>query len=70
MVLKVFVRCDYVGDPLGDAPSIGVLCSVYKARCSWSFGSLGKSKCPSDTREPGPHNRISIAIYSCVGLMV
>ena len=24
------------GDPLGDAPSTGVLCSVYKARCSLS----------------------------------
>ena len=26
------------GGPLGDAPFIGVLCSVYKARCSRSSG--------------------------------
>ena len=31
------------GDPLGDAPSVGVLCSVYKARCCWSSG-LGKKQ--------------------------
>ena len=31
------------GDPLGDAPSIGVLCSVYKARCARSSG-LGKKE--------------------------
>ena len=31
------------GGPLGDAPSIGVLCSVYKARCSRSSG-LGKKE--------------------------
>ena len=31
------------GDPLGDASSIGVLCSVYKARCCRSSG-LGKKE--------------------------
>ena len=31
------------GGPLGDAPSIGVLCSVYKARCCRSSG-LGKKQ--------------------------
>ena len=45
-----FGSCDHIGSgwcsyqvivfggPLGDAPSIGVLCSVYKARCSRSSG--------------------------------
>ena len=32
--------------------------------------ALGKSKCHSDTREPRPHNRISVTIYSYVRLMV
>ena len=40
-------RCSYdvimCGGLLGDAPSIGVLCSVYKARCSRSSG-LGKKQ--------------------------
>ena len=35
-------KCSYdvimFGDPLGDAPSIGVLCSVYKERCCQSSG--------------------------------
>ena len=31
---------------------------------------MGKSKCHSDTREPRPHNRISVTIYSYVRLMV
>ena len=35
-------QCSYdviiCGGPLGDAPSIGVLCSVYKARCCRSSG--------------------------------
>ena len=40
-------KCSYdvimFGSPLGDAPSIGVLCSVYKARCCRSSG-LGKKE--------------------------
>ena len=40
-------KCSYdvimCGGPLGDAPSIGVLCSVYKARCCRSSG-LGKKE--------------------------
>ena len=32
--------------------------------------ALGKSKCRSDTREPRPHNRISVTIYLNIGLMV
>ena len=40
-------KCSYdvimSGGPLGDASSIGVLCSVYKARCSRSSG-LGKKE--------------------------
>lgn len=40
-------QCSYdviiCGGPLGDAPSIGVLCSVYKARCCRSSG-LGKKQ--------------------------
>ena len=40
-------KCSYqvilFGDPLGDAPSIGVLCSVYKARCCRS-SDLGKKQ--------------------------
>ena len=32
--------------------------------------ALGKSKCHSDTREPRPHNRISVTIYLYIGLMV
>ena len=54
-----FGLCDHIGvrwcskclynvimcrGPLGDVLSIGVLCSVYKARCCRSSG-LGKSKC-------------------------
>ena len=58
----------FVG-PLGDALSFGDLCSVYKAGCCRSSG-LGKSKCHSDTREPRPHNRISVTIYFYVRLMV
>ena len=33
-------------------------------------GPWGKSKCHSDTREPRPHNRISVTIYLNIGLMV
>ena len=40
-------QCSYdviiCGGPLGDAPSIGVLCSVYKARCCRNSG-LGKKQ--------------------------
>ena len=40
-------KCSYdvimCGGPLGGAPSIGVLCSVYKARCCRSSG-LGKKQ--------------------------
>ena len=40
-------KCSYdvimSGGPLGDAPSIGVLCSVYKARCCRTSG-LGKKQ--------------------------
>ena len=40
-----YSKCSYdviiCGGPLGDAPSIGVLCSVYKARCCRNSG-LGK----------------------------
>ena len=40
-------QCSYdvimCGSPLEDAPSFGVLCSVYKARCSRSSG-LGKKQ--------------------------
>ena len=32
--------------------------------------ALGKSKCHSDTREPRPHNRISVTIYLYIRLMV
>ena len=45
--VSVCSKCSYdvimFGGPLGDAPSIGVLCSVYKARCSRSSG-LGKKE--------------------------
>ena len=58
----------FVG-PLGDALYLGDLCSVYKAGCCRS-SALGKSKCHSDTREPRPHNRISVTIYLNIGLMV
>ena len=41
------LRCSYqvimFGDPLGDVPSVRVLCSVYKARCCRSSG-LGKKE--------------------------
>ena len=40
-------KCSYdvimCGGPLGDAPSVGVLCSVYKARCCRSSG-FGKKE--------------------------
>ena len=40
-------KCSYqvimFGDPLGDVLSVGVLCSVYKARCCRSSG-LGKKE--------------------------
>ena len=32
--------------------------------------ALEKDKCHSDTREPRPHNRISVTIYLNIGLMV
>ena len=44
------------GGPLGDAPSIGVLCSYIK-RGVVGARALGKRKCPSDTREPRPHEQ-------------
>ena len=43
MMLKVLVSVSMFSGLLGDAPSIGVLCSVYKARCSRSSG-LGKKQ--------------------------
>ena len=42
IVLRWCLRCSYeviiCGGLLGDAPSIGVLCSVYKARCCRTSG--------------------------------
>ena len=58
----------FVG-PLGDALSFGGLCSVYKAGCCRSSG-LGKKQVSFRHREPRPHNRISVTIYSYVRLMV
>ena len=45
-------------------------CVAYIKRGVVGVRALGKSKCPSDTREPRPHNRISITIYFYVGPMV
>ena len=45
-------------------------CVVYIKRDVVGVRALGKSKCHSDTREPRPHNRISVTIYSYVKLMV
>ena len=58
----------FVG-PLRDALSFGDLCSVYKAGCCRSSG-LGKKQVSLRHREPRPHNRISVTIYSYVRLMV
>ena len=43
---------------------------MYIRRDVLGVRTFGKSKCHSDTREPRPHNRISIIIYSYVRLMV
>ena len=43
---------------------------VYIKRGVVGVRALGKSKCHSDTREPRPHNRISVTIYFHVRLMV
>ena len=58
----------FVG-PLGDALSLGDLCSVYKAGCCRSSGP-GKKQVSLRHREPRPHNRISVTIYLYIGLMV
>ena len=71
--MQRWLRCSFhvimfVG-PLGDALSFGILCSVYKAGCCRSSG-LGKKQVSLRHREPRPHNRISVTIYSYVRLMV
>ena len=47
-------QCSYdviiCGGPLGDAPSIGVLCSVYKARCCRKLGPWEKASVSSGTK--------------------
>ena len=45
-------------------------CVAYIKRGVVRARALGKSKCPSDTREPRPHNRTSITIYICIRRMV
>ena len=54
-------KCSYdvimCGGPLGGAPSIGVLCSVYKARCCRSSG-LGKKGNVTQTQENQGHTTV------------
>ena len=45
-------------------------CVAYIKRDAVGVRALGKSKCHSDKREPRPHNRISVTIYSYVRIMV
>ena len=67
-------RCSYhvimCGGPFGDAPSIGVLCSVYKAKCCWSSGLGKKEMSLRHRRTKATHNRISITIHFYERLMV
>ena len=53
-----------------ETPCPSESCVAYIRRDVLGVRALGKSKCHSDTREPRPHNRISVTIYLYIRLMV
>ena len=53
-----------------ETPYLPESSAVYIKRDVVGVRALGKNKCHSDTREPRPHNRISVTIYLYIGLMV
>ena len=63
------LRCSYqvimFGDPLGDASSIGVLCSVYKARCSRSSGLWKKQVSLRHKRTKATQQDLDVHILLC-----
>ena len=66
-------KCSYdviVGEIRSESLCPSETCVVYIKRDVVGVRALGKSKCHSDTREPRPHNRISVTIYLNIGLMV
>ena len=62
-------KCSYdvimFGGPLGDAPSIGVLCSVYKARCCRSSGRWKKEVSLRHKRTKATQQDLSNHILPC-----
>ena len=69
-MIKMLGSCDHVWRFARRRPVLRKSCVVYIKRDVVGVRPLGKSKCHSDTREPRPHNRISVTIYSYVRLMV
>ena len=66
MVLEALVLGDHVSAALSEMRRPSVSCVAYIKRGVVGVRTLGKSKCPSDTREPKPQNRTSITIYFCI----
>ena len=60
------VSSDHVRRSARGTPCPSKSCVVYIKRDVVGVRALGKSKCHSDTREPRPHNRISVTEYSYV----
>ena len=66
----VLVSCDRCSEVRSETLCPSESCAVYIKRDVVGVRALGKSKCRSDTREPRPHDRISVTIYLYIGLMV
>ena len=67
--VRWWLRCSYqvimFGNPLGDALSIGVLCSVYKARCCRNSGLWKKQVSLSHKRTKATQPDLDNHILLC-----